>query len=363
MRKRVLVISIMLVLCLSSFSYPLSASAQDDLADVNVLVIIATSFGWNYFDIVEILQGWGVSVTTVASSTSLTVASCVNREPRPVTADILVGDLDNETLDQYDALVIPSGGHWDGLCSRRVVRNLLAIAHERGLAIATMCIGNRVVCRSNLMLNGSKVAYYGMTNSEMRSKGATVVSGAVVVSDNRIITGGSGSGPPDGYQGAPTYLVMVELIKEILGYSYVQDTSLEPQEGELDTEFQLTVSIHNPCIDLEGVNSSEITEISAIVYSKSNSSLVQTVALEQIYGSSFEYIANFTAPGYGVFGIDIEIEDAESVVEVERDATSFEVLDSPPQDFSVDPILVAAVVLIPAVIGIIYVFVRRRGIS
>lgn len=332
-----------------------------DITEVEVLVLIAPAFGWNYFDIVETLEGWGVNVTTVVSSISLSVPSCYNREPRPITADMFVDDLDNETLDLYDALVIPSGGHWEALCSRSIVRNLLARAHERGLPIATMCIGNRVVCRSDMILNDTKVAYYGMTNSEMRDEGAIVVNGAVVVSDNGIITGGSGSGPPDGYQGAPTYLAMVELVKEILGRSYVQNVSLSQLEGEVDTEFQITVSIQDPCADLEGVNSSEVVGVTATIYSKADPSQTQAVTLDQIYGSSFAYTANFTASEYGEFGINIEVEDGEGVVEIESDPATFEILGAPSGDMVIDPIIVAALVVVPAIVVVIYVVARRRG--
>ncbi len=360
MRNRTIIIAVMLVLCASSFYYTQPVTAQTDIADAEVLVIIASGFGWNYFDIVETLEGWGVNVTTVVSGISLTVPSCANREPRPVTADMFVEDLDNDTLDLYDGLVVPSGGHWDGLCSRGAVRNLIARAHERGLAVATMCIGNRVVCRSDIIMNDTKVAYYGMTNSEMRNEGAIVVNGAVVVSDNGIITGGSGSGPPNGYEGAPTYLVMVEFIKEILGRSYVQSVSLEPSEGEIDTEFQITVNVHDPCSDLVGVNASEISEVSATIYSKADPTRTESVALTQIYGSAFAYTANFTAPDYGEFGINIEIEDVERVLEIESDPATFEIPGAP-VGLAIDPVVIGVVILVPVVAVVVYLGIKKRG--
>ncbi|MDF1538432.1 MAG: DJ-1/PfpI family protein [Candidatus Thorarchaeota archaeon] len=360
MRNRTIIITVVLVLCVSSFYYPQPATAQMDIADAEVLVIIASGFGWNYFDIVETLEGGGVNVTTVSSGISLTVPSCANRDPRPVTADMFVEDLDNDTLDLYDGLVVPSGGHWDGLCSRGIVRNLLARAHERGLAIATMCIGNRVVCRPDITMNDTKVAYYGMTNSEMRNEGAIVVNGAVVVSGNGIITGGSGSGPPDGYQGAPTYLVMVEFVKEILGRSYVQSVSLEPSDGEINTEFQIIVNVQDPCSDLAGVNASEITGVSATIYSKADPTQTETITLSQIYGSACAYTANFTAPDYGEFGINIEVEDTESVFAIESDIATFEVLGAP-AGLVIDPVVIGVVILVPVVAVVIYFGIKKRG--
>ncbi|NHJ05241.1 MAG: hypothetical protein EAX90_10475 [Candidatus Heimdallarchaeota archaeon] len=70
--------------------------------EVKVLSIIGNDFGDSYFWMKNQLETWGCNYTT-AGVTSI-VASCPNKPQRPVTPDILVSDVDQEILSQFDCI-------------------------------------------------------------------------------------------------------------------------------------------------------------------------------------------------------------------------------------------------------------------
>ena len=151
-----------LLLVVAVFSSPLlmpTVEAQE-ICDVKVLILITDGFGWNYFDAREILESWGVNVTTISHSIDTDVPSCYNRAPRGTTADLLLNAVEFDIVTQFDAIYVPLGGQWTSLIASTTVLNFIEYAHEQGLIIGTTCIGNRVIADSNEIVNGSSVVYY-----------------------------------------------------------------------------------------------------------------------------------------------------------------------------------------------------------
>ncbi|MHA2353444.1 MAG: hypothetical protein ACXABX_10030, partial [Candidatus Thorarchaeota archaeon] len=84
MKWRMILVATLLMISITN-SNPTIVSALDvpDVSEIKVLMFISDNFGWNYFDAREILESWGVNVTTVAYSLDHNITSC----PRPNTGE------------------------------------------------------------------------------------------------------------------------------------------------------------------------------------------------------------------------------------------------------------------------------------
>ncbi len=335
---------------------PVVIATADEPSDVSVLMLIASGFGWNYFDARDRFESWGVNVTTVAYHTGYEVPSCPNREPRPVTADLLLSEVSNETLLQFDCLFISSGGHWQGLIQSQSVLDTIAVAYDLGLSIAVICTGTRVLVNANNIVNGSSVVGHFLSYSLMILEGARVRPGYDVVADNRLITGGAGSGTgEDGWIDAPTSEVCAEVVKEAMGLSYVVDTTIAPLSGPPGT----TVSISVEASDLEDLLgsyfSTNISGVAASVYWKSNGTLYDEVELPYNQETG-RYDGTLLLNDPDEFVVDIEVEDSNSTLEVLGNAAELTV--SVPSPY----ILYIAVGGVGVgIVAIALIFIRRRS--
>jgi putative intracellular protease/amidase len=305
-----------------------AASAQD-VSDVKVLMIITEAFGWDYFNVKGILESWGVNVTTVAYALDPDVASCYNRPPRGTTADFLLSEVENDIVTQFDALYIPSGGHWTGLIGSTRVKNFISYAHENEVIVATTCIGNRVIAESNGIVNGTSVVNYVNPNSftAMVNAGATIRYGLEVVTDNGIITGNTGGGPTGGgYEEAPASEVCAAIVREALGYSCIGQTSVLPLVGESGTLFNITADITDLDSELGTLSTVDIniTEVYARIFTKENRTLIDSIELTDLDADG-NYEGTFNGTTDGEYVIDIEAEDTNSTLEIERELASFTV--------------------------------------
>ncbi|MHA1906730.1 MAG: DJ-1/PfpI family protein [Candidatus Thorarchaeota archaeon] len=362
MKSRTIVIAgLLLVFCSAIFFSP-NVQAVDDIEDMEVLVLITTAFGWNYFDIVEILEGWGINVTTASATLTLEVASCFNKPDRPVTADILMRDIDNETLEQFDALIIPSGGQWQGLVSSRRNLDFISNAHARGLVIATMCIGNRVVCRSNNIVNQTKVATYAMTNSEMRNEGATVVPNVRVVSHNGIITGGAGAGyQTGGHEGAPTLEVCSELVRTVLGATCVESATLSPTSWNATAVYEMSVTLQDPSTLVSELNSTDVDYVRAVFYPEDGvESAIKTVTLTDEDEDGI-YTGTTGDLRRGSYNMSIEVGFDSNMLEIVDSGLSISHEETPPPAFDLTMLGITAGIGLVAVVVVVAVFLKKRG--
>ncbi len=186
--KKALIIFLLSIYCIE---FQTSTINTAEASDVKVIVLVANGCGHTYFDFKDEVESWGWEVTT-AGLTSL-VSSCGNKEPKSISVDIRISSVDNETLSTYDCLFIPSGGHHENLEDSDTVVDLISNAYELGLILATLCIGIRVLNQVDGIVNGTKIASFGMTNLEILNAGG-IVTDEDVVTDNKIITGGGGGG-------------------------------------------------------------------------------------------------------------------------------------------------------------------------
>jgi len=102
---------LVLIFVLAMICTPVNQSAvsdADSLDEINVLLLVSTGFGGNYFDINETFIEWGAQVDTVAYTLNHEVESCA-RLSTNITADYLVSEMTEEILSGYDCIILPGG--------------------------------------------------------------------------------------------------------------------------------------------------------------------------------------------------------------------------------------------------------------
>ncbi|MFW9972024.1 MAG: DJ-1/PfpI family protein [Candidatus Odinarchaeota archaeon] len=159
-----------------------------------VMILVAFGVGETYFPVKGKFESWGWEVTTAGLTSS--IISCPNVNPRPVPIDILISEINNDTLSQYECIFIPSGGHWNALAYDATTLTTILNAYNLGLVISSLCIGIVVIARADIV-NGVRIAYDSNSASYVISYGGITVS-KEVVTDQRIVTGGTGGGPTGG---------------------------------------------------------------------------------------------------------------------------------------------------------------------
>jgi len=342
MKRRFVIATALLVISLS-FSSPPGVVTQDtpDVSDVKVLILLTDYFGWNYFDAKDRLEAWGVNVTTAAHSLDYDIASCLNREPRPIVADLLMSEMSPEMVSEFDCLLLTSGGHWQSMINSIAVMNFVSDAFDLGLIIASICTGTRMVAEANDIVNGSKVVSYALSSPQMVEAGATTVWGMEAVADDQIITGGSGGGPTGGgYLEAPTSEVCAEIVREASGLSRITGTSLTPEVGLAGTNYTISASINNLNDTLGDILSTSIHEVTAQIYGYGNRTLIDTIELVDDDHDG-NYTGHFICMNNGDYVIDIEVEDTNETLEVQKELESFTVGPLPTEP--IDVVMVSAI--------------------
>lgn len=342
MKRKFVIATALLVLSLM-FSSPPRVVTQDtpDVSDVKVLILLTDFFGWNYFDAKECLEGWGANVTTAAHSLDYDIASCLNKDPRPIVADLLMSEMTPEMVSEFDCLLLTSGGHWQSMINSIAVMNFVSDAFDMGLIIASICTGTRMVAEANDIVNGSKVVSYTLSSPQMVEAGATTVWGMEAVADGQIITGGRGGGPTGGgYLEAPTSEVCVEIIRKVLGLSRVSDISLNPDRGMVGTNFSISASINNLNETLGDILSTDINKVTAQIYGHGNRTLIDSIELvdDDLDGN---YTGHFIGQTNGDYVIDIEVEDTNETLEVQKELAVFAVGPVPTEP--IDILVVSAI--------------------
>jgi len=268
---------------------------------------------------------------------------------------LLLNQVENDIVSQFDVLFIPSGGQWNSLVQSERALEFIEYAYDGGLLIAAVCIGNRVLADANNIVNGSSVVSYFAANLYMSEAGATVRTGYYTVIDNRFITGGTGGGSSEGgNEAAPTEEVCLALVREELGYSFMESASIEPATAPIGTAFTISAEITD--LDDEPVaissGNQNISEVNARIYTRDNRTLISSIELIDDDDDGV-YLGQFIASTDDEFVVDIEVEDTDHTLEIERESVIFSV----GTHYTIDPLtlglIAAGTILATAVIIIV----------
>jgi hypothetical protein len=245
----------------------------------------------------------------------------VNREPRPVDPDILVADIDEEVIAQYDCLIIPSGGHWQELTNSEDVLNLIRMAYNAGLMISSICIGMIPVADAHV-IEGKFVAGHNGAYGEVNDANGTMLSTRRVVMDGQLITGDNGAGPPEGFVGAPHKEVCISILRQLFNHSYFCGVAID--NAVVESEMEYTISVNTSgAINLFGnITTPEIDEVSVRIYHE-NGTYIRTVPLDEDDTNMYSVgLADLEPADYY---LDVWVEDVNRTLEIVRNATSFTV--------------------------------------
>ncbi|MFW9933582.1 MAG: DJ-1/PfpI family protein [Candidatus Thorarchaeota archaeon] len=319
MRKRVgiyLILPLLLMLTVAPVDCVVSQE-EFDVTDVSILCLIGTGFGWSYFEFEEIFESWGCGFVTTGETE--TVASCPNQPPRPVDVDILISEIDEVYLSDFDCIIVPSGGHWTELSNSEPVQNLICTAYDLGLYISGICIGVAPLACAGNILNGTLVTGHGFANFDVRQAGGSIDSIKRVIIDGQIITGGPGGGVGDGFEYAPHYDLCLNIIRAIMGDSYLVDVSTGTNPGGM----LVYVSTNDHELLFGDVYSLDVEKITARIYPHDNSTAVVSYLLNatDVAGDYSGVIGDLEEDTYI---IDLRIETNNRTLEVHRSVTSFD---------------------------------------
>lgn len=107
---------------------------------------------------IDVLRRAGADVTVVAVSDTLAVTGA---NGMTVMADIVIGDIDADSLSQADWLVLPGGMPGaDNLAANPVVKQALHLVAGHGGNIAAICASPGVVLASAGLLDGREATCY-----------------------------------------------------------------------------------------------------------------------------------------------------------------------------------------------------------
>ena len=307
---------IALLICKGSISQ--SQVVSQDSSNINILSLIADGVGNTYFTVKDQFEEWGWSVTTAGLEENHT--GCLNKDPITITSDILISAIEN--ISQYDCVFIASGAQHHILREDPSVLNLIRNAYNEGLVISTLCVSTVILADADI-INGTKVVGASLYYYDIKEAGGIFDSNAEVVSDKRVITGGRGGGPTGGGDlFAPTNELCTAIAKELLGYSYVLNTSLTPLTGSSTTNFLFTVETTNLTeIPIE-INSSGISQVNILIYKKYGNNLTLIKELELVKSNSI-YQGHFSDLNEGDYVITIEVKNVDNCIEIVRNAATF----------------------------------------
>ena len=282
---------------------------------IKVLSLIGNGFGDSYWWMKNQLEDWGINYTT--AGLTRVCSSCPNRPNITyITADILIADVNEEILSQFDCVFISSGVHYRLLSQSTIALNLISNAHEQGLVVASICSGSVPIARANDIVQGVEVAYFFLSTEYMQEAGAIEVYSNTVVTDRRIIT--SSWGYPYG-NNAPVYQVCVAMVKEILGYSAFGKAIISPQIEGVGTNHTLVVEVNNLNDIFDGNISTEVSTVQCVF--NSGSTEISRSYMTRLSDNTFAH--NFTVLEKGNYGISLKIQSFGYGREVVHDATSF----------------------------------------
>ncbi|HUT80748.1 MAG TPA: DJ-1/PfpI family protein [Candidatus Bathyarchaeia archaeon] len=308
------------------------------LEDMKVLLIIGTYFGDSYFWLKTQFEAFGCNVTT--AGTSSLVPSCPNKPQRPVAPNISVYDMTREIIQEFDCVIIPSGAHWTYLIINNDVHDILNIAYEEGLVVGGLCIGTLVLAYADDLVAGKKVCYYSGSYSKMTQVGAEIIYGSGVVSDQRLVTGGTGA-----YNtiNVNVYPFSVAISKAVLGLSGITNIEIAPSKGSINETYTLSAETSD-LTNIFGVNyTNTIDHLKGTIHSEDEEFEDKTVYLYDLDEDN-KFVANYTSTAKGPFSIDFEIEGDSYGIEIIRNAIDFKIRSLPGFNW---------LITIPALFGIV----------
>ncbi len=303
------ILSILISVITSSFYLPtvkssdLSVDIPTELEDINVLTLVANNVGDNFLDVRDTLEGWNCTVTTIGRS-----ASVLTHGGTVVSVDLQMEDFNlDEDLADYDVFFIPSGAWWQGITLNTIYTDFIynIYEHELGILVGSMCIGCAILGGADIV-EGKKILVHGSGAIYITNAGGIYTYGLNVLSDERILTGATGSGV-NGHENAPYQEFSQTIVKEVLGLSYLDNYTIEEVDDVPGSTHKITVCTqtqHELDTLLTGVERN-ISEVEVVFYPSNDRKDVVELSLDEVAENTFEGFINEEVDGK--YKVKIEI--------------------------------------------------------
>ena len=301
----------------------LQINVTETVSNLRILFILGNSYGYNFFDLRDQFREWNCDITI--AGTYDTVTSCTNlgKEAIIQNVDLTFSEVNLTTIgDDYDCIIIPSGGHWGGLIYSDAI-DVIAAGYQQNLVIASVCVGSAVIGEADIV-NGTYLLYHANAASYVRRSGGLLIVGPSAVSDRKIVTGGiGGSLTGGGHIVAPTTLTCRTILRELLGYTYLAKGYVTVNSSVVgsDTVYKMqveTTDLKDYIGDYYTTNISKI--IVKILYSNNDTIITETELNNEENLNIFT--GNFTLSDECDFEVNIEINTDDKECEIIRNVYS-----------------------------------------
>ncbi|MFX0066063.1 MAG: DJ-1/PfpI family protein, partial [Candidatus Hermodarchaeota archaeon] len=148
-------------------------------------------------------------------------------------------------ITEYDAIHIPSGGHWRSLLRKADVIDLIQQAYNNQVIVSALCISLRVLAEAEIVKN-VRISGHPLAEADITLAGGIYLDERVVV-DQGVVSGGFGGGVRR-YNQAPNFEISYMLVKEMLGY--VPFTDLEINTTNDNIEVKVSLNNMDPFNDI-----------------------------------------------------------------------------------------------------------------
>ncbi len=309
MKKYIPFLTICFVLITNTASYSYSAisiiESERNPSDLKVLMILDTAFGYTYFLVKNYLESWGINVITASATGSKLVTGCYNQPPNSTTADILISDITNIT--EYDAIHIPSGGHWKSLIGKAEVLDLIKQAYNNQVIVSALCIGLKVLAKAEIIKN-VRICGHPQAQADVTLAEGIYMDERVVV-DQGIISGGFGGGVRK-YDEAPNFEMSYMLTKNMLGYSPF--THLEINTTNDNIEIKVSLNNMDPFNEIVD-NAYNLTDVHVNFRTTDKENKIIKSYLLVNTGIKFE--KNIQDLDEGKYSVELAFEDKKGCIE------------------------------------------------
>lgn len=301
----------------------LNSISHDNFSEIRILAFVDHGVGENYFDVKTTLHDWGINITTIGKRG--TVYSCNNHQnSQEIAVDLLLQNLNDTFLLTYDCLFIPSGSYWASVAGDFIVTNFIERCYDLGLFISSMCVGTPILGNSGDIVKNTKVLCHNNGASLITQAEGIDVPHKTTISHNRIITGDIGGGfIGGGHSVAPYKDFCVAMLKNILNYSFLTNTSLIPFDPAEKTHGEATHEITVTTTSLEAfyneipeMNSSAIEEVRLEIIYENRDGTREIEEVDLITKSDNVFSANITLQKRKDATISIELENGNGDVEI-----------------------------------------------
>lgn len=294
------------------------------VSNLRILFILGNGYGYNFFDLRDQFRDWNCDITIAGTYNEVTSCTNLGKTAIVQNVDLTFSEVNLTTIgDDYDCIIVPSGGHWGGLCHSEAV-DVIAAGYQQGLVIASMCVGSAVLGASKIV-NGTYVLYHANAASYIRYNGGLIIVDTLAVSDRNIVTGGiGGSLSGGGHTVAPTTLTCRTILRELLKYTYLAKGTYTLNSSIEGTETVYNIQVETTNLEdyLGDYIKTNISKVKVKILLSDNDTIITESELFNEENTDI-FAGNFTLSKECDFKVIVEIHTEDNECEIVRFSSTY----------------------------------------